>query len=158
VYEFVHHPDRLKKPLIREGGTFREASWREAFNIVAKKLIGIINKYGSDSIGVIASAKCTNEDNFVLMKFCRASLGTNNIDNGASLYDSATLPGLMQSCGFTASTNSLNELEDTEVILAAGTDTTQTHPQVASRITRAVSRGTKLIVIDPQKTQISSFA
>lgn len=158
VYEFVHHPDRLKKPLIREGGTFREASWREALNIVAKKLIGIINKYGSDSIGVIASAKCTNEDNFVLMKFCRASLGTNNIDNGASLYDSATLPGLMQSCGFTASTNSLNELEDTEVILAAGTDTTQTHPQVASRITRAVSRGTKLIVIDPQKTQISGFA
>jgi formate dehydrogenase alpha subunit len=158
VYEFVHHPDRLKKPLIREGGAFREAKWGEALDLVAKKLIGIRDKYGSDSVGVIASAKCTNEDNFVLMKFCRASLGTNNLDNGASLYDSATLPGLLQSCGFTASTNSLNELEDTDVILAAGTDTTQTHPQVASRITRAVSRGTKLIVIDPQKTQISGFA
>jgi len=154
----VHHPDRLKKPLIREGGSFRGAGWEEALAIVAKKLIGIKDKHGSDSIGVIASAKCTNEDNFVLMKFCRTSLGTNNIDNGASLYDSATLPGLMQSCGFAASTNSLNELEDTEVILAAGTDTTQTHPQVASRITRAVSQGTKLIVIDPRRTQISSFA
>jgi len=158
VYEFVHHPDRLKKPLIREDGALREAGWREALSIVAKKLIGIRDKYGSDSIGLIASAKCTNEDNFVLMKLCRASLGTNNIDNGASFYDSATLPGLMESCGFAASTNSLNELEDTEVILVAGTDTTQTHPQVASRITRAISHGTKLIVIDPQKTQISSFA
>ena len=158
VYEFVHHPDRLKKPLIREGGSFREAGWEEALAIVAKKLIGIKDKHGSDSIGMIASAKCTNEDNFVLMKLCRAALGTNNVDNGASLYDSATLPGLMQSCGFGASTNSLNELEDTEVILAAGTDTTQTHPQAASRITRAVARGAKLIVIDPQRTQISGFA
>jgi len=158
IYEFVHHPDRLKKPLIREGGSFHEAGWEEALAIVAKKLIGIKDKHGSDSIGVIASAKCTNEDNFVLMKFCRTSLGTNNIDNGASLYDSATLPGLMQSCGFGASTNSLNELEDTEVILAAGTDTTQTHPQAASRITRAVSRGAKLIIIDPRKTQLSNFA
>jgi formate dehydrogenase alpha subunit len=158
VYEFVHHPDRLKKPLVREEGAFRKASWEKTLDIVAKKLTAITDKYGSDSIGVIASAKCTNEDNFVLMKFCRASLGTNNIDNGASLYDSATLPGLMESCGLGASTNSLNELEDAEVILAAGTDTTQTHPQVASRITRAVSRGAKLIVINPQKTRLSSFA
>ena len=158
VYEFVHHPDRLKKPLVREEGAFRKASWEKTLDIVTKKLTAITDKYGSDSIGVIASAKCTNEDNFVLMKFCRASLGTNNIDNGASLYDSATLPGLMESCGLGASTNSLNELEDAEVILAAGTDTTQTHPQVASRITRAVSRGAKLIVIDPQKTRLSSFA
>ncbi|UCE99360.1 MAG: formate dehydrogenase subunit alpha [Planctomycetota bacterium] len=158
IYEFVHHPDRLKKPLVREGGAFREVDWREALDMVAKNLIGIKDKYGSDSIGVIASPKCTNEDNFVLMKFCRAVLGTNNIDNGASLYDSASLPGLMQSCGFGASTNSLNELEDTEVILAVGTDTTQTHPQVASRITRAISSGATLIVIDPQKTKISSFA
>jgi formate dehydrogenase alpha subunit len=158
IYEFVHHPDRLKKPLIREGKTFREASWDETLDFAAKKLSEIKDKYGSDSIGVIGSAKCTNEDNFVLMKFCRASLRTNNIDNGGSLYDCATLPGLMQSCGLAASTNSLNELEETEVILAAGTDTTQTHPQVASRITRAVSQGTKLIVINPQKTQISNFA
>jgi len=158
VYEFVHHPDRLKKPLIRQGKSLRKSSWAEALDTIAKKLSQIKDKYGSDSIGVIASAKCTNEDNFVLMKFCRAALGTNNIDNGAQLYDSATLPGLMQSFGLPASTNSLNELEDCEVILAAGTDTTQTHPQVASRITRAVSRGTKLIVIDPRKTQISSFA
>ena len=158
VYEFVHHPDRLKKPLVRKDGAFCETSWGEALNIVAEKLVGIKDKYGSDSMGVIASAKCTNEDNFALMKFCRASLGTNNIDNGASLYDSATLPGLMHTCGFGASTNSLNELEDSEVILAAGTDTAQTHPQVASRITRAVSGGTKLILINPQKTRISGFA
>jgi len=158
VYEFIHHPDRLKKPLIRQGKSLRESDWAEALDMAAKKLSEIRDKYGSDSIGVIASAKCTNEDNFVLMKFCRAALGTNNIDNGASLYDSATLPGLMQSFGLPASTNSLNELEDAEVILAAGTDTTQTHPQAASRITRAVARGTKLIVIDPRRTQISGFA
>jgi len=89
-YEFVQHPERLKKPLIRiaprqSANSFREASWEEAINLIAEKLSEIKKLHGSDSIGILSSAKCTNEENFVLMKFARAVLGTNNVDHCARL-------------------------------------------------------------------------
>ncbi len=73
------HPDRLTKPLIREGEDFREASWHEALSLVARRLGEIKAANGPDSIGVIASSKCTNEDGFLMQKFARAVIGTNNI-------------------------------------------------------------------------------
>lgn len=84
-FEFVQHPERLKFPLIKEKGSFRKASWDEAIEFVANKLTGIKAAHGPDSIGVLSSAKCTNEENFILMKFTRAVLGTNNIDHCARL-------------------------------------------------------------------------
>ncbi len=173
AYEFIQHPDRLTKPLIRQsaknedsetkGGRispphFREAEWDEALDIVANRLTAIKSKYRSDSLGVISSAKCTNEDNYVLMKFARAVLKTNNIDNGGNTYDAATLPGLRSVFGTGASTNSLNELEQAEVILVFGADPTQVHPQVSARIINAVTKGAKLVLIDPRKTHLSKFA
>jgi predicted molibdopterin-dependent oxidoreductase YjgC len=85
AHAFVHHADRLKTPLIREANGFREASWSEAITLVADKLSEIKNQDGSDSIGVFASAKCTNEENYLLQKFTRAVIGTNNIDHCARL-------------------------------------------------------------------------
>ena len=85
AHSFVHHEDRLKLPLIRENGEFREASWEEALKLVAKNLEGIMKKFGSDAIGVLASAKCTNEENYLLQKFTRSVIGTNNIDHCARL-------------------------------------------------------------------------
>ena len=173
AYEFIQHPDRLKKPLIRKNPKqprndidkshispphFRETNWEEALAVVADRLTAIRIEYGSDALGVIASAKCTNEDNFVLMKFTRAVLQTNNIDNGGNLYDAATLPGLRSVFGIGASTNSMNELEDAEVILVVGADPNQVHPQVSARIINAVVRGADLILIDPRKTHLSRFA
>jgi formate dehydrogenase major subunit len=85
AHAFVGHEDRLKTPLIREKGEFREASWEEALSLVAEKLGGIKKKHGPDSIGVLASAKCTNEENYLLQKFARAVIGTNNVDHCARL-------------------------------------------------------------------------
>lgn len=85
AYSFVQHEDRLKTPLIREKGDFREASWDEALDLVAKKLKGIKTKHGSDSIGVLTSAKCTNEENYLLQKFARVVIGTNSVDHCARL-------------------------------------------------------------------------
>jgi len=81
IQEFVHHPDRLTKPLIKKDGKFVEASWNEALQLVATKL----GSCKPEELGVIASAKATNEDNYVIQKFGRAVLGTNNIDHCARL-------------------------------------------------------------------------
>ncbi len=82
---FVNHPDRLKTPLIREGDGFREATWDEALDLVARRLMTIRDESGPDSIGVLVSAKCTNEENYLLQKVARAVIGTNNVDHCARL-------------------------------------------------------------------------
>ncbi len=84
-WSFVHHPDRLTKPLIKKDGQFVEASWDEALNLVADKLRGAKEKRGPDALGFLCSAKCTNEDNYVFQKFVRAVIGTNNVDHCARL-------------------------------------------------------------------------
>lgn len=82
---FIHHPDRLKTPLIKKEGKFVEASWAEAISLVAEKLGGIKQTNGPDALGILSSARCTNEDNYLMNKFSRAVLGTNNIDHCARL-------------------------------------------------------------------------
>jgi predicted molibdopterin-dependent oxidoreductase YjgC len=84
-YDFIHDPGRLKKPLIRENGKFREATWEEALTFVAGKLKTIKGEHGADSIGVLSSARITNEENYLAQKFTRAVIGTNNIDHCARL-------------------------------------------------------------------------
>jgi formate dehydrogenase alpha subunit len=88
-FDFVHSPDRLTSPLIREGekgeGKFREASWEEALDLVTKNLAQIKNESGPDSLAFLSSAKCTNEENYLMQKFTRAVIGTNNIDHCARL-------------------------------------------------------------------------
>jgi formate dehydrogenase alpha subunit len=81
IQEFVHHPERLTTPLVKRNGSFEEATWDEALDIVASKLSG----YKADELAVISSAKCTNEENYVAQKFARAVLGTNNVDHCARL-------------------------------------------------------------------------
>lgn len=85
VHEFIHHPSRLVQPLVRKGDDLREASWKEALDLSVRRLKEIKEKYGPNSIAVLTSAKCTNEENYLLQKFTRAVLGTNNIDHCARL-------------------------------------------------------------------------
>ena len=85
VHEFVVSPKRLTKPLVRKDGRLRESSWEEALNAAATRLREIKEREGPDSIAMFASAKCTNEENYLLQKFCRAAIGTNNIDHCARL-------------------------------------------------------------------------
>jgi formate dehydrogenase major subunit len=85
AHAFVHHQDRLRTPLIHEGNGFREATWDEALSLVAERLRATKATHGPDAIGVLASAKCTNEENYLLQKFTRAVIGTNNVDHCARL-------------------------------------------------------------------------
>jgi len=82
---FVYHPDRLKTPLIRRGDGFEKATWDEALSLVAERLGTIKAESGPDSIAFLSSAKCTNEENYLLQKFSRAVIGTNNVDHCARL-------------------------------------------------------------------------
>lgn len=84
--DFVHSPDRLQTPLIKdENGRFQASSWEQALAITAERLTAIREEYGSDSIAILTSAKCTNEENYLLQKFARAVIGTNNVDHCARL-------------------------------------------------------------------------
>jgi predicted molibdopterin-dependent oxidoreductase YjgC len=84
-FDFVHHPDRLTQPLIRENGRFREVSWDEAWRFAASRLREIVSVHGPDSVMGFTSARCTNEDNYLFQKFIRAAAGTNNVDHCARL-------------------------------------------------------------------------
>jgi predicted molibdopterin-dependent oxidoreductase YjgC len=85
IHEFVQHPRRLQTPLVREGDQLQQSSWDQALDYAAGELKRIKEAYGPDSIGFLSSAKCTNEDNYVLQKFARAVIGTNNVDHCARL-------------------------------------------------------------------------
>ena len=84
-YEFIGDDKRLKTPLIKENGKFREATWDEALDFTAKRLSAIKNEFGPDSIAGLSSARCTNEENYLFQKFMRAVIGTNNVDHCARL-------------------------------------------------------------------------
>jgi len=85
AHEFIYADGRLTKPLIRKGDKLEEASWDEALQYVAKRLLELKEKHGPDSLGCFSSAKCTNEENYLLQKIFRAVIGTNNVDHCARL-------------------------------------------------------------------------
>ncbi len=153
-FEFVSHPDRLKTPLIRTAGGFREATWAEALGLIASEL----KKYRGDEFGGLASAKVTNEDNYVFQKFVRAAMGTNNLDHCARLCHSSTVAGLALSFGSGAMTNPADDLSDADVILVTGSNTTENHPIIGLKIREAVERGAKLVLFDPRQIQLSQIA
>jgi len=156
--DFVHSPERLTTPLIREGekgeGKFVEATWEEALDLIASKLAS----YSSDEIAVFSSAKCTNEDNYIAQKFARAVLGTNNIDHCARLCHAPTVAGLVQSFGSGAMTNTIAEVSDARCILAIGTNTPVAHPVIGLEIYKAVCNGGKLIVANPREIDLCRWA
>ncbi len=158
-YEYQMNEDRLKTPLIKENGQFREASWDEALDLVASKFKEIKNEYGGDAIAGLASARCTNEDNYVFQKFMRAVLGTNNVDHCARLCHASTVAGLARAFGSGAMTNSIKEFEYADCILVTGSNTTETHPVISTYIKNAVIKhGAKLIVVDPRRIDLVKYA
>lgn len=166
-YDFVHSPERLTSPLVKRNGKFEEVSWDEANSYVSNKLTEIKEKYGPDSIGVLSSAKCTNEENYLMQKFARAILGTNNVDHCARLCHASTVAGLVRAFGSGAMTNSISEIDGADAILVTGSNTTEAHPVIGSAIKRAVKfNGTKvgdkpstlLIVVDPRGIELAQRA
>jgi len=158
-YDYIHHKDRLTAPLIRKNGKLEKASWEEALQLISDKFNQFKKESGSDSLGVLSSAKCTNEENYLLMKFSRAVLGTNNVDHCARLCHSATVAGLAQAFGSGAMTNSIKEIADASVIYLTGSNTTENHPIIALEIKKAVTKnGAKLIIADPREIELTKYA
>jgi formate dehydrogenase alpha subunit len=158
AHEFIDSEHRLRSPLIRKNGQLKEASWDEALDFVAKGLSSIKSGAGQDAIGLLSSAKCTNEENYLMMKFSRAVIGTNNVDHCARLCHASTVVGLVAAFGSGAMTNSIPEVAQAECILITGTNTIEQHPLIGSRVLQAIEHGATLIVIDPRHTPLSDKA
>ncbi len=151
---FVNDPRRLTVPLIKKNGKFEESGWEEALDLIAGKFK--INKNGL--FACFSSAKCTNEENYVIQKFTRAVMGTNNIDHCARLCHAPSVSGLAQSLGSGAMTNSIDEISGARTIFAIGTNTTWAHPVLALQIKKAVLGGGTLIVANPKRIDLCSHA
>jgi formate dehydrogenase alpha subunit len=155
--EVLDHPERLTTPLIRKNGRFREAAWDEALEMVAERLSTIRATHGPDALGFLASAKCSNEENYLFQELAR-SLGTNNIDHCARLCHAPTVVGLAHSLGNTAMTNPLPDLARADCVFIVGSNLAANHPTAARWIWRAKDRGAKVIVADPRLTPTAWLA
>jgi formate dehydrogenase alpha subunit len=153
--DFVDSPDRLKTPMVRRDGVLTEASWEEAIGEIASRLGRIRDEHGPDAIAGLASARVTNEENYLFQKMIRAGFGTNNVDHCARLCHASTVAGLAAAFGSGAMTNSIAELEHAKCILVTGSNTSETHPVIATVIRRAVrEHGAKLIIVDPRRIDL----
>jgi formate dehydrogenase alpha subunit len=158
AYAFVHHPDRLTTPLIRNNGELSPASWDDAIGLIVDRLQEIQKNHGANAVMFASSAKATNEENYLLMKLARGVYGTNNIDHCARLCHSSTVVGLSETFGSGAMTNSIACIDEAELILVLGSNTTEQHPLIGSRIMNAARRGTKLIVADNRLIRLARHA
>lgn len=158
AFEFYNHPDRLRTPMIRRDGRFVEVSWDEAYDLIVAKLSAIKNSDGPDAIAAISSSRCTNEENYLMQKFMRAVVGTNNIDGCARICHSPTALGMQRAFGTGAATNSINDLDHTDCILIVGANPTKAHPVTGARIKQQAMAGKPLIVVDPRRTEVARYA
>ena len=157
--DFIGHAERLTTPLVRKGGELVPATWDEALDLVAARLGEIKSKSGPDAVGSFASAKCTNEENYLLQKFIRAAVGTNNVDHCARLCHASTVAGLAKAFGSGAMTNSIEDFEKTDLVFIIGSNTTECHPVIGAAIKRAaLQRQVPLIVADPRTIELTEFA
>jgi formate dehydrogenase major subunit len=159
AFAFTHAPDRITQPMIREkNGEWKKVSWKEAITFTAKNLERILKKHGPESLGVLGSARATNEDNYLAQKFARIVLGTNNVDCCARVCHAPTAAAMKAMLGTGAATNSFNDIEQASAFLLCGTNATENHPIVGARIKQAILRGAKLIIIDPRRIELTRYA
>lgn len=158
AFNFAHSRDRITDPMIREDGTWRKTSWTEAVQFASSRFREILANDGADSIGVLGSARGTNEENYLAQKFARVVLGTNNVDCCARVCHAPTAAGMKMTLGTGAATNSFDDIESAAALLVCGCNPTENHPIVGARIKQAVLRGAKLIVIDPREIELARYA
>ena len=158
AFKFVRHPDRLTTPLKKVGDKHVAISWDEALTLMSEKFQEIKTNSGPDAIAAISSSRCTNEENYLLQKFMRVVIGSNNIDCCARVCHSPTAYGMQQSFGTGAATNSIEDLKHTELIMLIGANPTDAHPVTGAKIKQKVMKGTPLIVVDPVRTELARYA
>lgn len=158
-WDFVNSPDRLLHPLIRRGDHFETASWEEALDLVANRLGTLREEHGADSIGYISSSKCTNEENYLMQKFARAVMGTNNIDNCSRYCQAPATYGLKRTMGYGGDTGSIEDIGKADLVMIVGANPAESHPVLATRVRRAHKKfGQRLIVSDLRKNDMAERA
>jgi formate dehydrogenase major subunit len=159
AHQYALSPERLTHPLLRRSdGSLKEASWDEAMTFVTTGLKKILEKNGPDAISFISSSRCTNEENYLLMKIVRCAFHSNNIDNCSRVCHSPTSTGLIQSLGESGGTNSFQDIDVTKLIFLTGANPTEGHPVVGARMKEARLHGAKLIVADPRRIELATMA
>lgn len=151
---FVESAERLRTPLVRKGNSFVPINWDEAINCICEAFL----RYRANQFGMLASARCTNEENYLAQKFVRLVMETNNIDHCARLCHAPTVVGLRAAFGSGAMTNSIEELASAACIFVIGSNTTEQHPVIALKIKEAKKKGGKLIVADPRGIELCNIA
>ncbi len=158
-WDFVNSPDRLTKPLIREGKEFREATWEEALTLIARRFTEIKKSNGPDALAFISSSKCTNEESYLTQKLARAVIGTNNVDNCSRYCQAPATKGLFRTVGHGGDSGSIKDIENAELVVIIGSNTAESHPVLASRVKEAHKlRGQKMIVADLRKHEMADRA
>lgn len=170
-YEFIHDPQRRTRPLVRQyllDGTPRqeglgkliETDWETALDITAKQLQQARDAHGGESLGILASGRCTNEENYLLNKLARQALDTNHIDCCAHLYSASEVEGLMEATGLPAMSNSFEEIAARAgSLFVIGSNLTEQHPVFGARIRQAIlRRKIKMVVASPDFINIAEYA
>ena len=152
---------RVKNPMIRRkrGGSFEAVSWDTAIDYASSRLMAIKEEFSPDSIMISGSSRSTgNETNYVMQKFARAAVGTNNVDCCARVCHGPSVAGLQMSVGNGAMSNSIVEVEDTKCIFIFGWNPADSHPIIARRVIKAKEKGATIIVCDPRKIETARIA
>jgi formate dehydrogenase major subunit len=158
-WDYVNSSDRLTKPLIRENDRFREATWDEALNLVARRFSELKAAYGPDALAFISSSKCTNEESYLMQKLARAVIGTNNMDNCSRYCQAPATTGLFRTVGYGGDSGSIKDIEQAGLVVIIGSNTAESHPVLATRVKRAHKlRGQKLIVSDLREHEMARRA
>jgi len=158
AHAYHHSPERLTRPLLREGDDFREATWEEALSHIASELTRIKDEHGADALGAFTSSRSTNEACYLLQKLFRAVIGTNNVDCCARVCHSSTALALQLVTGTGAASASYTDIDCANAIVIAGANPTEAHPVVGARLKQQALRGTPLVVIDPRRIELAEYA
>jgi formate dehydrogenase major subunit len=172
-FDYVHHPKRLTKPMIRKTGVakseeildpdamwnaFREATWEEALDAAAAGLRKIRETHGPKGLAGLGSAKGSNEEAYLFQKLVRTGFGTNNVDHCTRLCHASSVAALLEDIGSGAVSNQVSDVALADVAIVIGANPTVNHPVAATFMKNAAKAGTKLIVIDPRRSDLSRHA
>jgi formate dehydrogenase major subunit len=173
-FDYVNHPQRLLKPLIRKEGVpkgmnehfdpgdpskmFREASWEEAMALTIGGLKQVKEELGGAGLAGFGSAKGSNEEAYLFQKLVRAGFGTNNVDHCTRLCHASSVAALLEGIGSGAVSNQVEDVKQAEVFLVIGSNPTTNHPVAATFMKNAIKNGKKLILLDPRRTDIARHA
>lgn len=173
-FDYVHHRQRLTKPLIRKPGVpksadfvvdpenwrdvFREATWEEALDLAAGRLREIRDTHGKHALAGFGSAKGSNEEAYLFQKLVRTGFGSNNVDHCTRLCHASSVAALLEGIGSGAVSNQVSDVLKAEVVLVIGANPTVNHPVAATWIKNAAKQGVKLIVADPRRTELARYA